>query len=908
MNRKMIVFILVPVIVSVVFVVLNLFPFFQTIEIKFFDALLHIKPEIKENPAILFVNIDEDSIGKVGLYPWGRDILADGLILMKEFDVQYVLFDIEYLNPSPKGVNGVYLSDTVPGLFAAVFSEINKDIRDLVLAVKNRQFPLKDTEEYLEMLESDNNTKVMEKLLGYVNEIARDNDEYLGQAAHFTGKAFFTVNLPTAEEAIESTLDVPDEAKQYALEYISIKNIRVNDPLPYISNIIKPAILPILKKGAGAGYPNVVIDEDGVLRRIDVIRKYENHYFAQLTFAPLLDLLGNPDIEVNKNTIILKNARIPGKDPRDITIPLTEDRRVLINWLKDDFNNSFKHLSYYNLVEHKKLEQDLVYNLFKIMKPAGFLNYYQGENDLSALYHYAEDIKKEILAGGDTSGIHEYREVRDYFFKEVGIFLNGQAENQMIRLIDDILSRENLGEDERVYYTDLRSYTIDVFAKTKKIYDDLINNREVLEGILPGSFSIIGWTGISTTDIGVTAFEKEYMNVGVHASILNTILQEDFLDILPWWVSAIIAAAVAFLVALSIRNLKPLFSIIVGAGFVVGIILCISVFFYFTGIYTNLLTPTLVCFFTFIIRTFIVFMETEKEKTFIRGAFSQYLSTDVVNEVISSPDKLHLGGVKKYITALFTDIRGFSSISEQLDPSDLVKLLNHYLTEMSNIILSQKGTIDKYEGDAIISFFGAPLSFTDHAEKACLSAARMKRMERLLNDHFDREKLSPAPLYTRIGINTGEMVVGNMGTEKKMDYTIMGNAVNLAARLEGVNKLYGTWILIAEQTQKEGCNTIITRKLDKVRVVGIETPVRLYEIIDEKEMVKPEVIEALETFQEALVAFEKKEWEKALKIFEAVQKILPDDGPSRIYVERCTKYLKESPPDNWDGVFDLKMK
>ena len=279
-----------------------------------------------------------------------------------------------------------------------------------------------------------------------------------------------------------------------------------------------------------------------------------------------------------------------------------------------------------------------------------------------------------------------------------------------------------------------------------------------------------------------------------------------------------------------------------------------------------------------------------------------------MNEVISSPDKLHLGGVKKYITALFTDIMGFSSVSEVLDPTDLVKLLNEYLTEMSNIILSLKGTIDKYEGDAIISFFGAPLEFEDHAKRACLSAARMKRMEKILNSHFEREKLSPNPLYTRIGINTGEMVVGNMGTEKKMDYTIMGNAVNLAARLEGVNKKYGSWILISEQTYNEGCEGIVTRKLDSVRVVGIKTPVRLYEIIDEKDIAKPEIIEAMDIFHQALDVFENREWKKALDTFQQVKGILGEDGPSNLYIKRCKEYMVKPPSDNWDGVYNLTMK
>jgi adenylate cyclase len=317
----------------------------------------------------------------------------------------------------------------------------------------------------------------------------------------------------------------------------------------------------------------------------------------------------------------------------------------------------------------------------------------------------------------------------------------------------------------------------------------------------------------------------------------------------------------------------------------------------------------LAVFFSFSIQTFIQFMKTEKEKSYIRNAFSHYLSTDVINDLISDPSKLNLGGEKKILTALFTDVKGFSTVSEILDPTDLVKLLNQYLTEMSNIILSQRGTIDKYEGDAIISFFGSPVSFNDHAAKACISAVRMKRMEKILNEHFLSNKLSPVPLLTRVGINTGEMVVGNMGTLQKMDYTIMGNSVNLAARLEGVNKQYNTWVIISENTYEAAKGEgLVVRSLDRVRVVGIQKPVRLYELIEEGSVATPRLKEGIECFHKALDLFEKREWEQAEKGFQAVKQSIPDDGPSEIYIKRCEEYGKKPPASSWDGVFNLTTK
>jgi adenylate cyclase len=313
-------------------------------------------------------------------------------------------------------------------------------------------------------------------------------------------------------------------------------------------------------------------------------------------------------------------------------------------------------------------------------------------------------------------------------------------------------------------------------------------------------------------------------------------------------------------------------------------------------------------FFTFLTLAFVKFLKTAKEKSYIRNAFGHYLSTDVINELLTNPDKLKLGGEKKYITAMFTDVKGFSTISEQLDPADLVKLLNEYLSAMSDIILEMKGTIDKYEGDAIISFFGAPLELPDHAVRACKAAIQMKKTETELNKKFLENGMAPNPLLTRIGINTGDMVVGNMGTARKMDYTIMGNSVNLAARLEGVNKQYGTWILTSEYTMQNTDSDLTVRKLDRVRVVGIQTPVRLFEVIEEKSQTSPELKEAVAIFHAGLDLFEEKNWKKAEARFEEVLKILPEDGPASTFLKRCQQYIVNPPPENWDGVFNLTTK
>jgi class 3 adenylate cyclase len=292
----------------------------------------------------------------------------------------------------------------------------------------------------------------------------------------------------------------------------------------------------------------------------------------------------------------------------------------------------------------------------------------------------------------------------------------------------------------------------------------------------------------------------------------------------------------------------------------------------------------------------------------MRQAFSTYLSEDVVEEIISDPARLQLGGVNRHMTALFSDIKGFTGIAEMLTPNHLVDLLNYYLSTMSDIILEQKGTIDKYQGDSIVSFFGAPMELEDHALRACTAGIIMKRIENDVNKYVLEKGISPSPLLTRIGVNTGEMVVGNMGTQKKMNYTIISNAVNLASRLEGVNKVYGTWILASDSTIQETKGKLLTRKLDRVRVVGINEVVRIHEILEVKAEASDALFEQVYLFHKAFDLFEERNWKDAEAAFNQVLQAYPNDGPSKHFIERCRQYMEYPPADDWDGSFQITEK
>jgi adenylate cyclase len=893
---------IVPAVVVVIFAVLGIMGFTGGVEQRVYDLFLHVKTAIPENPSILLLDVDDLAISKVGVWPWSRDTMANGLVLMREFGAGYAVFDIEYVNKSPRGVDPVVLNQDVPDAFNLEFAQIQSNVQQLFDAIRLGNIPIKDAPKYIAEL-TGLTDQGKAKLLDTVRLVERDNDVFLGQAARFFGSAFLTVN----SDPLTSDTKPDTVVEQYALDHLSLPNVTVEQDPVHPATALTPAILPIIQGARGAGFPNVVVDPDGVRRRIDLIKSYQGKYFASLAFRPLLAWLGEPPIILKRGSILLKGAKVPGKGTRDVDIPLSYDGRFLINWSPKTFLNSFRHLSFYELVYHHDAESDLLNNLRAMSQP-GWLSYDKGETGLLDIYSYTESLKKNMLAGGDLSQMDDYIKARNLFFDSVGGFLNGDAQSRILADVDAFLAGKGLSESDRKNGEEVKAQVPKYFDDTRLIYANLMKTRQILAKNLPGAYCIIGNTATSTTDIGVNPFVGEYMNVGTHASVANTILQVRFLNQMPWWFGIILALVFAAAVTFTILNMDPLRSTIVGFVFVVVLLGLFIAYFLLTGVYLDSMTPVASVFLTFVALTVVKFLRTERERSFVRNAFGHYLSADVINDLLSNPDKLKLGGEKKILTAMFTDVKGFSTISEVLDPQDLVRLLNMYLTEMSDIIMQLRGTIDKYEGDAIISFFGAPLDFEDHARRACQAAVWMRRAEMKLNEKFLSEKLAPSPLHTRIGINTGEMVVGNMGTLQKMDYTMMGSSVNLAARLEGVNKQYGTWVMMSESTHDAIGDGFLVRKLDRVRVVGINTPVRLFELVEEKGMASKRLEEALGIFHAGLDAFEAKDWKKAEGAFQKVLEIEQEDGPAKRYLKMCEEFLAKPPADTWDGVFNLTSK
>lgn len=893
--------ILIPLAAGLLLGAMYLVPAWRILENRLYDGFLALKPEVQQHQDLVLLDIDEEAIVRSGAWPWPRGLVARGLEVLTEVGARYAVFDIEYLENSPMSVDRDYLENSLKDEFNTVFAEIGSNLNELFQALAGNQISLSEAIEYADLLLEDMEEQKL-ALYRKAGRVAVENDSYLGQAMRLFGNSFVTLNMQE-----ESTGMIHPDRQALAQEkfaYTAVQN-RGGSASDNIDFLIP--IMEVSSMAKNAGFTNVQIDLDGVRRRIRLVDWINGKYYLQLATAPLVDWLGNPEVIIEKRQLILKNAVWDGKS-QDIRIPLDANGMMLIRWPKQNYMQSFRHISFYRLLEYRNAEDDLASNLRNLRTSQVWLlgiGYGPITSCIEA-YGRMDEARLAALASGSDADRSDWLVSKAQFRKTLQDFLDMDFGQLIPAALE--AARDQADPALAARYNELRDQFTELYRRVADNADFLDERFAFLEQALAGSFNVIGWTGTATTDIGVNPFHEKYINVGTHTAVANTIIQQDFLREVPLWVSSLLALVLSFGVVWAISKLKTGKQIGVGFLATASVIVILYLIFHLSGYYVAVLSPLVATFLSFLSYSLISFLMSEREKSFLRKAFSTYLSGDIINELVADPAMLKLGGQKKYITAMFTDVRGFSTISEAIDAEQLVALLNIYLSGMSDLILENQGTIDKYEGDAIIAFFGAPVNDEKHAYKACLSAIRMKQIETSMNQRFLSEQRSPNPLVTRIGINTGDMVVGNMGTEKKMNYTIMGNAVNLAARLEGVNKQYGSWILVSDETLKATGDTIAARELDKVRVVGINTPVRLWEILALKDEISPEQNSLLAGFKEAHTLFEDRDYSRAAQLFTELSAAYPEDGPSATYLKRSRNFQEKPPAASWDGVFNLTEK
>ena len=436
---------------------------------------------------------------------------------------------------------------------------------------------------------------------------------------------------------------------------------------------------------------------------------------------------------------------------------------------------------------------------------------------------------------------------------------------------------------------------------------EILNNKADSK-IFKDKIVLIGATATGIYDLRVTPFSKVYPGLEIHANVIENVLKQNFL-FMPRWASFFDIAAIIFfgiILGLILHKISAIKGIIAGISLFGGYIIFCQFIFSKYGIILNMVYPLTFFLLTYLVITIEKYMVEEKQKNFIKNAFSTYLAPAVVKKITESNQVLQLGGENRDITAFFSDLQGFTSISEKLTPVELVDLLNEFLTEMTDIILLHEGTVDKFEGDAIIAFFGAPNFLENHAKTTVVASVQMQIKLKELRKKWAEE--NRPLLKMRIGLCSGTAVVGNMGSKTRMDYTMMGDTVNTAARLEGVNKIYGTYILICESTYKASKDKISARRIDYIKVVGKKEPVNIYEPTGFTEETDENILKTSKEYEKGFCLYQKRDWKKAISCFNMAIKITPDDGPSKTMILRCKEYMINPPKDTWNGSFSMKTK
>ncbi len=437
---------------------------------------------------------------------------------------------------------------------------------------------------------------------------------------------------------------------------------------------------------------------------------------------------------------------------------------------------------------------------------------------------------------------------------------------------------------------------------------------------------IVGATAIGVYDLRLTPFEENYPGVETHANALSNLLTESaraaglptnktspgFMRIHPQEESTmwLIILLGGLAMAAVLTWLESVGGLLATAATLFGIYSIDRYLLFANGYLINVALPLFTVFFLFVTITFYKYFTEERKKQELKGTFAKYVSPAIVDEILRDPENIELGGKKQELTVMFSDVRGFTTISERLDPRALSDLLNSYLTPMTDLVFETKGTLDKYMGDAIMAFWGAPISLPDHAERAATCALKMIRKLKELQADYQKRGL-PA-IDIGIGLNTGDMSVGNMGSNIVRSYTVMGDSVNLGSRLEGINKEYGTRIIVSEFTMRKIENNFDMREVDWVRVKGKAQPVRIFELLGTKakgDLQTPEVmLSILPAYNQGFALYHERKFQDAIARFAEVLNVIPDDKVAQLYIERCNDYLEEPPTSDWDGVYTMKTK
>jgi adenylate cyclase len=441
-----------------------------------------------------------------------------------------------------------------------------------------------------------------------------------------------------------------------------------------------------------------------------------------------------------------------------------------------------------------------------------------------------------------------------------------------------------------------------------------VSVTDVLRGQYPaGTFKdrvvLVGATAIGTHDLRSTPLSPVYPGVEIHATVVDNIVTGEFLAKPDWSrvydLLAIVTLGAA--IGLALPRMRAITGLLFAAGLFALYIVAARWMFVHWKLWLNLVYPLLALAVSYVALTVYYYVSEERQRKQIKDMFRQYVAPVVVEEMLKDPARVKLGGEEKVLTVLFSDLEGFTTYSEHHPPHEMSDILSEYYDRMTEQVFANHGTLKEYVGDELMAIFGAPIEQSDHATRACAAALAMRDARVALGAEWAR--VGRPRLRARTGVNSGPLLVGHLGSSYRFAYGVLGDQVNLASRLEGLNRVYGTEILIGENTARLTDGAFLLREVDMVRVKGRTQAVRIYEPLGAAGVPLPSAQdEALHLYAAGLEAYRKQGWEDALGLFTQSLALRPEDGPSRVMAERCQVYRAAPPPEDWDGVFEQLVK
>ncbi|MBI3098397.1 MAG: CHASE2 domain-containing protein [Planctomycetes bacterium] len=731
------------------------------------------------------------------------------------------------------------------------------------------------------------------------------------------------------------------------------------------------SMLPLISRFGrnvhGSGFSNILQDLDGSSRRMPLYWEIDGFLMPHLQLRAAAEVLGidpRADIVVEPGEYVeLRNVRHPmNPDLKTIHIPVDEKGQVIIAWAQGNDPNlklwPFPHVSFIALVNYWRIRIELERAYIDFERQA------RPEPRLLTLRQKWERLAADTPEKQDDLRAvkKEMKEIRQSLFRDIEEVLktcegeirkkitgkvdatrtaveNPRTPPSRLKLYQDALAKlqahldrfeagvkagalsaetQKLLQEEKNFDTvqegvDQFDSYVDNYAKALIFRDQFKGKEQELKTLgdelakgIRDRVCLIGSASTASGDLLATPLWPNYPGVGLHANLLNDMFSNRFIYRVDkkWSLLAILISGLV--VSLIVTWMGP----IPAGAFTVGYSMLTAALaiglFVAGGAWIDFMGPLLGMFLPYSSITAYRQLTEETKKRQVKKMFEHYLAPEVVNEMMKNPEGVQLGGTRMMATVFFSDIAGFTTMSERMEPEDVVSYLNEYFNAAAPILMKYGGYMDKFIGDAIMCIFGVPLPRDDHAIAAVMASIEVQEALTALNDKFMSEK-KPA-LRVRIGLASGPMVVGNIGSEQKVNYTVIGDIVNLGSRLEGQNKEYKTRILAHFETYEACQDKIVGRELDLIAVKGKKQAVKVYEPIQIKGRPLPIPQEALDLFAQGLALYRQRKFQEAIDVFNRVLDIHTADGPTLTYLSRCEYYLEDPPPEDWDGSFHAKSK